>query len=243
MSEESRADVLAVGAHPDDVELRAGGTLHKLAEKGYRVVICDLTRGEAATRGTPEQRLEEASKAAAVLGASERINLGLPDGRLTDLLEYRDRIIEVIRRFRPTLVLCSYPEDLHPDHAAAGRLLKACLYPAGIGKYPVEGVPWRPRALLFYMAHSFFRPDFIVDTTGHFEAKRRAVECYRSQLYNPPSPGPLTWVSKPDLFEELKGRDRYFGSLIGRRYGEPFAVMGFVPFDDPVAHFSGFGIP
>jgi len=235
--------VLAFGAHPDDVELRIGGTLHKLSQKGYKVVICDLTRGEAASRGSPEVRLKEAQEAAKVLGVHDRINLGLPDGRLVDSLEYRDRIIEVIRALKPKVVFCSYPEDLHPDHAAAGSLLRSCFYPSGVGRYPVRGEPYRPKALLFYMCHSFVEPKLIVDTTGHFEAKKQAVACYRSQLHRPGEKGPKTWVGKPDLFEELEARDRYFGSLIGCVYGEAFSLPGYVPMEDPVKHFIEFGLP
>ena len=235
-----RADVVAIAAHPDDVELRVGGTVRKLVSAGRRVVIVDLTRGELATRGTPDIRAAEAKEAAKALGVADRVNLGLPDGGLENTLAYRTAIIEVIREFRPVVVLCHHWNDLHPDHAAAGALLRSCLYPGGFAKYPARGEPYRPHAVLFYMAHVPFEPSFIVDTTGHFDAKRAAVLCYRSQLYDPESREPLTRIAKPDLMKEVEARDRYFGSLIERPYGEPFVVLRHLPMDDPVAHFTPF---
>ncbi len=235
-------DVLAIGAHPDDVELRVGGTVRKLVSAGRSVAIVDLTRGELATRGTPDTRTAEAAEAARALGVADRVNLGLPDGRLENTLSYRTAIIEAIREFRPTIVLCHHFNDLHPDHAAAGALLRSCLYPGGFQKYPARGEPYRPHAVLFYMAHVPFEPSFIVDTTGHFAVKRTAIQCYRSQLFDPEIRDRLTRIAKPDLMKEIEARDRYFGSLIERPYGEPFVVLQHLPMDDPVEHFKPFAM-
>jgi len=232
--------VLAIGAHPDDVELRVGGTIHKLARRGHRVVILDLTRGEAATRGSVELRAQEAERARKELGVRERINLGLPDGGVEDSVEGRGAVIEVIRRVRPEVVLCHHWVDLHPDHAAAGSLLRSAFYASGLGKLAVPGGPWRPRAVLFYMTHVPFEPSFIVDTSGHFEAKRKAILCYSSQLFDPGYEGPPTRVGKEGLLEEIRARDRYFGSLIEKEYGEPFRVLTPLPMDDPAAFFCAF---
>ena len=232
--------VLAIGAHPDDVELRVGGTVHKLARLGYRVVILDLTKGEAASRGSVEERAREAERARKELGVRERINLGFPDGEVRDSLEFRRSLIEVVRRVRPEIVLCHHWRDLHPDHAGAGSLLLSTFYASGLGKIAADGEPWRPRAVLFYMSHVPFEPSFIVDTSGHFEAKRRAILCYSSQLFDPEYHGPATRVGKEGLLEEIEARDRYFGSLIEKEYGEPFRVFAPLPMDDPVKFFSSF---
>jgi bacillithiol biosynthesis deacetylase BshB1 len=235
-----RADVLAIGAHPDDVELRVGGTIHKLAARGRSVVICDLTRGELGTRGTAETRAVEAAAAAKVLGVADRLNLGLPDGGVADTAAARAALIEVVREVRPTVILCHYWEDLHPDHAAAGTLMRACLYPGGFAKYPARGEPYRPHGVLFYMAHVPFVPAVIVDTTDHFEAKVAAIACYASQLHDPGSVERATRLARPSLLGDIEACDRSYGNLIERPYGEPFATFLPLPLDDPVAHFAPF---
>jgi bacillithiol biosynthesis deacetylase BshB1 len=217
-----------------------GGTVHKLVEAGRTVVLADLTRGELATRGTPEVRAVEAGAAAKVLGVAERVNLVLPDGRLENSLAARTAVIEVIREYRPVVVLCHHMNDLHPDHAAAGSLLRSCLYPGGFQKYPARGEPYRPHAVLFYMTHHPFEPSFIVDTSGHFEAKRAAIMCYASQLHDPESSEPATRVASPDLIQQVEARDRYFGSLIEKTHGEPFVLLQHLPMNDVVEHFVPF---
>jgi len=233
-------DVLAIGAHPDDVDMICGGTLAKLVSRGKRVAILDLTRGEMGTRGSPEVRAGEAQAAARVLGASERITLDMGDGRLENSAENRRHLIEAIRRFRPTLILTHYWEDLHADHSAAGHLVRSVMYPVGFAKYPAQGEPYRPNEVLFFMAHTPFEPSFVVDIDGFHETKLEAVRCFASQFYQENSSEPPTGISQPDFLTRLEARARYFGALIGRGFGEPFRVTRAVPMVDPVDHYAPF---
>jgi len=234
-------DILAIGAHPDDVEMLVGGTLAKMIDRGRRVAIVDLTRGEMSTRGTPEGREEEATRAAAVMGADERLNLDMGDGVLEDTLENRIKLVAVIRRLRPTIVLAHHWVDLHPDHCATGNMVANIMYPSGFEKYPTPEEPYRPNGFLFYTGHIPSRPSFVVDTSGYFVKKKAAIQVYRSQLHDPESRERLTGISKPDFLLRIEARDRYFGALIDRTYGEAFIVKRALPIDDPVAAYSPFG--
>lgn len=233
-------DILAIGAHPDDVELVVGGTLAKMIDRGRSVVIADLTRGEMGTRGTPEIRANEAAEAAALLGVQERINLDMGDGVLEDTLDNRAKLIEIIRRYRPIVVLVHHWEDLHPDHSVVGRMAAKIMYPVGFEKHNASGEPYRPNAFMFYKGHIPFEPSFIVDTSGYFEKKKAAIHAYKSQLHDPESKERLTGIAKPDFILRIEARDRYFGSLIERTHGEPFYMKRAVPVDDPVQHFGPF---
>ncbi len=235
-------DVLAIGAHPDDVEMIAGGTLAKLAARGKTFAILDLTRGEMGSRGDAGTRQREALRAAGILGAAERITLDLGDGRLRDTDEARRQVIEIIRRLKPRLVLGHYWDDLHPDHVAAGQIVRSVMYPSGFFNYPAAGEPYRPHEYLFFMAHTPFQPGIIVDISGFFEKKMEAVRCYESQFHRPGAPGegPPTLISSPGFFRLLETRARYFGSLIGREFGEPYFVTRALPMDDPVDHYLPF---
>jgi bacillithiol biosynthesis deacetylase BshB1 len=231
-------DVLAIGAHPDDVDMIAGGTLAKLAHRGKSVVVVDLTRGEMGTRGSPEQRAKEARCAAEVLKLKDRIQLDLGDGLMEDNFEARRQVIELIRSLRPKVVMGHYWEDLHPDHVAAGRIVRSVMYPAGFANYPAEGKPYRPAEFLYFMAHFTFDPSFIVDITGFHDQKMKAVRCFASQLFAEGSDEPATGISQPDFLKKLEGRARHFGSLIDRAFGEPFLVSRAVPMVDPVDHYE-----
>jgi bacillithiol biosynthesis deacetylase BshB1 len=218
----------------------AGGTLAKLTSRGKTVVIADLTRGEMGTRGSPEQRHEEAQAAGRVLGVEERITLDLGDGKLQDNLDNRTALVELIREYRPKVVMGHYWEDLHPDHVAAGNLLRGVMYPAGFANYPAKGEPYRPHEFLYFMAHFVFTPSFIVDITGFHDRKMEAVKCFASQLYAEGSDEPATGIAQPDFLLKLESRARHFGSLIDRPLGEPFHVMRSVPMEDPVDHYTPF---
>ncbi len=233
-------DILAIGAHPDDVDMIAGGTLAKLADRGREIVIADLTRGETATRGTAERRSREAAAAANVLGAAHRENLDLGDGVLENNMASRRKIIELVRTYRPVLLLTHHERDLHPDHAAAGRMVRDAFYPGGFSNFPADGSSWRPNELLFFMAHTPFEPGFVVDISNYHDRKMNAVKCFVSQLHKPRSNEPATGISKPGFLPALEGRARYFGSLIGVEYGEPFLPLRTVPVDDPVDLYQDF---
>ena len=231
-----RLDLLAVGAHPDDVELGCGGTLAVLAAAGRRVGILHLTRGEAGTRGTVDERRAEAEAAADALGAAELLFLDCGDGALRRGREEEDALIALLRRHRPEVVLVPAPSDRHPDHGRAHRLaVDACFY-AGLaarrgasdGDLPEDG-PFRPAAVHAYMQHDLFEPSFIVDVTGAWDAKQRALDAYESQIYQGDSGGaggersdPPTKVASREFRHAVEGRARHFGLLVGATYGEPF---------------------
>lgn len=233
-------DVLAIGAHPDDVDLICGGTIAKLTSRSKRVIIVDLTRGEMGSRGTPEQRAREARAAADILGVSERFALDLGDGVLENTSDNRRRIIEIIRKYRPTIILAHHWNDLHPDHAHAGRMIRDIMYPVGFARYPAGGEPYRPNEVLFFMGHTPFDPSFIVDIDDYHDQKKAAIECFASQFGQGDSDDVPTGISEPGFMEMIEARARYFGSLIGRTFGEPFAVTRPVPMDDPVRHYEAF---
>lgn len=233
-------DALVIGAHPDDIELIAGGTIAKLVALGKRVAAVDMTRGEIGTRGTPEIRHKEAEKAARVLGLTERICLDMGDCKLENNLKNKIKLIEIIREFRPFIVMTHHWEDLHPDHCNAGEMMKDIMYPMGIVNFHTEGVPYRPNEVLFFMGHFTFEPSFIVDVSDYFDKKKEAVKCYQSQLYNPDIKGLETNISQPDLLLRIEARARHYGSLILKTFGEPFYVRRPVPVNDPVELYKPF---
>ena len=237
-------DVLAVGAHPDDVEIGCGATLALLASQGRTVGILHLTAGEAGTRGTPEQRREEAAAAADVLGVAELRFLDCGDGGLRHGRLEEDSLIEVLRSWRPELVLGPPPRDRHPDHGRAHELVRdACFY-AGLAKRApdVAGPPHRPGALFSYMGHDLATPTFIVDVGSTWEQKRTALEAYQSQLHQPgslESSLPATKASSPEFLLAIEGRDRQAGMLIGASYGEAFFAAGPLAVTSPWLLVSG----
>ena len=231
---ETKLDVLAVGAHPDDVELGCGGTLALLARRGRRVGIAHLTRGEAGTRGTVEERRREAERAAEALGAVALEFLACGDGGLRTGVAEEDAVIALVRRLRPELVLGPPPVDRHPDHGRACRLVEdACFY-AGL-RSRGEGEPHRPAALWSYMGHDSFDPDLVVDVSEAWQAKIDALDAYESQLHQLGADRrePATKVASPEFRLAMEGRARHFGLLVGAAYGLPVAVR------DPLAVLPG----
>lgn len=235
-------DVLAVGPHPDDVELFCGGTVIRMVQLGHRVAVLDLTAGELASRGTPTVRRAEAEAAAEVMGLIRRDNLGLPDGGLepgTDDGQVR-ATVDALRRLRPELVLIPWLEARHPDHAAAGHLLRKAVFMAGLRHYetPVTNEPHRP-AVLFYALRHRFVPSFVVDTSLAAELKTKAIQCHQSQVGPTPDPstGASTLVGSPRALQAIEARDRYYGSFIGVSHGEPFRVEATMGLTDPLEHF------
>nr|XP_061808118.1 N-acetyl-alpha-D-glucosaminyl L-malate deacetylase 1-like [Nerophis lumbriciformis] len=216
-------DVLAIGAHPDDVELACGGTVATLVEEGRRVAILHLTRGEMGTRGTAEERQHEAEAAAEALGVTELAFLDCGDGGLRRGPAEEDALIAELRRLRPELVLGPTPADRHPDHGRAHRLVTdACFY-AGLRRRGV-GRPHRPAAVFAYMQHDAFEPSFVVDVSRVWLRKLAALAAYGSQLHQPGQARdePLTKVASPEYSAAVEGRARHFGQLIGAEFGEPF---------------------
>ncbi|MCH9650768.1 MAG: bacillithiol biosynthesis deacetylase BshB1 [Deltaproteobacteria bacterium] len=226
-----KLDVLAIGAHPDDVELGCGGTVAKLAKKGKKVGIVHLTRGERGTRGTLEDRLKEAEKAAEELGATSLDFLDCGDGALRTGEAEEDALMELLRRYRPRLILGPAPSDRHPDHGRSHRLVEAAAFYSGL-RNRGSGEPHRPAAVFSYMQHDPFEPRFIVDVSAVWDRKLAALAAHSSQLYQPGQPDPegeavvagqpVTKVSTPEFSLAMEGRARHFGLLIGAAYGEPF---------------------
>lgn len=221
-------DVLAIGPHPDDVELACGGTLARLARAGRRVGILHLTRGEAGTRGTAEQRRREAEAAAAALGAVELVLLDCGDGALRHAPAEEDALIAELRRLRPELVLGPPAVDRHPDHGRAHRLVAdACFY-SGLARRG-QGSPHRPAAVFTYMLHDGFEPSFVVDVTATWPAKMAALDAYESQIHRPGAAAtaaagdaPPTKIASREFRLSVEGRARHFGGLVGAELGEPF---------------------
>ncbi|MEL7058486.1 MAG: bacillithiol biosynthesis deacetylase BshB1 [Acidobacteriota bacterium] len=222
-------DVLAIGAHPDDVELGCGATLARLVEDGRRVGIVHLTRGEAGTRGTVEQRRREAEGAAAALGVEVLTWLDCGDGGLRTGRAEEDDLIEVIRTWRPDVLIGPPPAERHPDHVRAHHLVADAAFYAGLrGRAPERGEPFRPGAVFCYMQNDQFQPTFIVDVSSVWQRKVDALDCYRTQLYvpatdhGPDAAGPATKVASREFREAVDGRARHYGLLIGVERGEPF---------------------
>ena len=239
-----RVDVLAIGSHPDDVELCCGGTLALLARRGYRTGILHLTRGEAGTRGSAEERRQEAQQAAAALGAEQLIFLDCGDGALRAGVAEEDALIASLRELRPELVLAPPAADRHPDHGRAHLLVEAACFYAGLAKRGT-GEPHRPAAVFHYMQYDSFEPSFIVDVTESWEAKMAALACYRIQLHQREEDQgeardePETKVASREYRLAVEGRARHFGLLIGAELGEPFASRLPLAVADPMSLLPG----
>ncbi len=220
-------DILAIGAHPDDVELGCGGTVALHAAAGRNIAILDLTRGELGTRGNAELRLEEAREAARILGVKERVNLALADGFFRNDRDSLLALAARIRQFRPRIILAPARSDRHPDHGRAAAMVKEAVFLAGLPKVEtrLEGnpqEPWRTPLLLHYIQDYYHRPDIVVDISQYFEQKMKAVLAFRSQFHNPDSTEPETPISRPEFLEALKARAIEYGRAIGATYGEGF---------------------
>lgn len=228
-------DLLAIGAHPDDVELGCGGTIAKLVRLGRRVAIVHLTRGEAGTRGTAAQREAEAREAGRILGVEEVVFLDCGDGDLRTSTAEVDSLIAEIRRLRPRVVLSPPPHDRHPDHGRAHRLVHdACFY-AGLARRG-SGDPHRPSVVFHFMQHDSFEPDFVVDVSDDWERKEQALDAYGSQLHRAGASddGPATKVATASFRLAMEGRARHFGQLVGVERAEAFGSRLPLLVDDPL---------
>lgn len=226
-------DVLAFGAHPDDVELGCAGTLFKLAQLGYPTGIIDLTEGEMASRGTVAQRYKESTRASRILQVSVRENLKIPDAGIQVSEENKAKIIKVVRKYRPRLVFAPYPNDRHPDHIHAGNLVTEGAFFAGLAAIQTELPAHRPHRIVYYMTTYEFEPRFLVDISEEFATKLKALKAYRSQFYNPDWPGSGTFVSSKWFMEAVEFRARHFGWLAGVKYAEPFWLREPIALEDP----------
>lgn len=224
-------DVLAIAAHPDDVEITCGGLLIRMADLGYTTGVLDLTRGEMGTRGTPETRLKEAEAAGKIMGLSVRENAGLPDSRLAVGDESREAVATFIRRLRPKLAIIPPGKQRHPDHNAAGEIAYAGIWAAGLKAFPLAGEAHRPERILYALSFHQHRPSFYVDVTSQFDRKLEAVAAYKSQF----SKGLLgIYVPDSDLMEYMSYWARSYGSRSGVKYAEAYGLRESLRIDDPL---------
>ena len=221
MTDAYLADVLAIAAHRDDVEQTCGGTLLRLAARGLRTAILDLTQGEAGTRGSAEERAQEAAEAARLLGAGWRQALDLPDGAVKNTLENRIKIVRVLRQLRPRVVILPYWQARHPDHATVAALGYEACFLSGLAKVDTGTTPHRPFKIVYASLYTDVRPSFIVDITPFIEQRHAALMAYRSQYANQAAGGGL-FVPEEEIRERAFAEARHYGLLAGVRYGEPF---------------------
>jgi N-acetylglucosamine malate deacetylase 1 len=230
-----KIDLLAIAAHPDDVELTSGGTLLKMAGEGYATGILDLTRGETGTRGTPETRLKEAAAAARILKVKVRRNAGLPDAHLKVCDEYKQAIAEVIRELQPRTVILPYWDGRHPDHYAAAALGYEACFIAGLKNYPMSGKAFRPFKILYAAAYEDARPNFAVDITKYYDRRRDAILAYKSQFSPPKSErGGKVFLPLDELEERMSVQAKHYGRMIGVKYAEAYMVKEIMQVDDVV---------
>lgn len=224
-----KLDILAFGAHPDDVELGCGATIAKEISLGKSVGIVDLTRGELGTRGTAEIRAKEAKKSAQLLGVSVRENLGFADGFFVNDREHQLKIIEMVRKYQPEIVLCNAIDDRHIDHGKGSKLVSDACYLSGLLKIQTrhEGEvqeKWRPKHVYHYIQWKNLTPDFVVDVSGFIDKKIEAIQAYSSQFYDPKSKEPETPITSKNFFDSVDYRARDLGRLIGVNHAEGFTV-------------------
>ncbi len=223
-----KLDILAIGVHPDDVELGCSGTLIKEIKQGKKVGIVDLTQGELGTRGTIETRYQEAADAAKIMGIHARENLKMRDGFFKNDEAHQMQVIQVLRKYRPEIVIGNILEDRHPDHGRAGQLVYDACFLSGLRQVKTndeegnEQEKWRPKYLLHYIQDRFYEPDFVVDISDVFEQRMEAIKAYKTQFHDPQSNEPATYISNPDFLEAIVSRARLLGKRIGVQFAEGF---------------------
>jgi N-acetylglucosamine malate deacetylase 1 len=225
-----KTDVLAIGAHPDDLELACGGTIAKLVQQGYKVALADATRGEMGTRGTKEIRFEEAEEAAHILGAVTRRNLQIPDGNVEVNKANVRKMITLIRELRPTILIIPHGVERHPDHAHTHQLCKEAWFYAGLRKLATSSggkqqQPHRPHHYFEFMQWHEFNPAFVVDISETYDIKMKSIRAHASQFFNPESKEPETRLSSPSFLDTIETRCKYYGQKIGVAYAEPFLTQ------------------
>jgi bacillithiol biosynthesis deacetylase BshB1 len=237
-----KLDVLAFGVHPDDIELSCAGTLLVEKKNGKRVGIIDLTQGELGTRGTAKTRKEEAANSAQILGVDVRENLEMADGFFRNDEESQRKIIKVLRKYKPEIILCNALEDRHPDHGRSAGLVNDAVFLSGLQKIKTtsdknnEQEEWRPKYVFHYIQDRYFKPDFVIDVSDVFDKKIEAIEAFSTQFYNGETNDkePQTYISSPEFLESVINRSKMFGKMIGVKYAEGFIskkMIGVKSFD------------
>ena len=236
-------DLLVFGPHPDDIEIGLGGTVARHAALGFRVGLCDLTAGEMGSNGTVEERLAEAEAARAVLGASWRVNLRWPDRAIGRDRSHARSAVELVRSSRPRAVAIPYWSDRHPDHVDASRTLTDALFDSGLRRYAAAGEAWRPEWVCYYFINDATTPSFVVDVSAHYETKRRALACHRSQFTAGATDAVNTRLTSPNFNQLIESRDAQFGALANIPYAEGLVVREPVVRDTMFKTASGFQLP
>lgn len=226
--------VLCIVAHPDDAEILAGGTLIKLVDQGYRAGIVDFSQGEMGTRGSAEERMREAACSAGVMGIQVRENLHFPDAHIENTVANRRKVVEVIRKYRPALVITHDSNNRNPDHTHTSFLVRQAAFTAGLAKYDTGQEHHRPDKILYGMEYYESAPSFAVNITAQFERKMKALACYQSQLFNPDYTGDQTYISSNRFMKEIEARFRYWGAKIHCEYAEVFRIETLLVVDDVI---------
>lgn len=224
-----KLDILAIGAHPDDIELSCGGTILSHVAQGCKVGIVDLTRGELGTRGSIESRMAEAAEAARIMGVSVRENAGFADGFFVNDKEHQLELIKYIRKYQPDIILANAIHDRHPDHARAAQLTEDAVFLSGLAKVETRlngeiQKAYRPRAVYHYIQSLDISPNFAVDVSPFFDKKIEAVRAYKTQFHNPDSKEPDTFISSPEFLDFIKARGSHFGVPLGVSYAEGYTT-------------------
>ena len=223
-----KLDILVLPVHPDDAELGCAGTILKHIAAGKKVGIADLTRGELGTRGSAEIRDKEAAVSAGVLGLAARENIGLPDGFFQNTQPYQLKVIEIIRKYRPEIIITNAFHDRHPDHGRASELVEASVFLSGLRKIETSfgGRPqqeWRPRLLMHFIQDNYIKPDIVLDVTAYWDKKIESIHAFGSQFFNPEWDNePQTYISTPEFIQVVEARAREYGKTIGVKYAEGF---------------------
>jgi len=225
-----KLDLLAIGVHPDDVELGCSGTIINEIKNGKKVGVLDLTQGELGSRGTIETRYEEAAKAAMIMGVDVRENLKMRDGFFKNDEEHQHKLIIAIRKYQPEIIITNSLSDRHPDHGRAAKLTADSCFLSGLRKVETKNAqgndqePWRPKYIFHYIQDRYHEPDFVIDITDVFEQRMEAVKAYTTQFYNPDNEddGPQTYISTAAFLDSIVARARVIGKKIGVQYGEGF---------------------
>jgi N-acetylglucosamine malate deacetylase 1 len=229
-------DLLVFGPHPDDIEIGLGGTVARHTAAGHQVGLCDLTRGELSSNGTPEQRQAEAAAAAGVLGALWRENLGWPDGGIQATPPMIRSAVDLIRRHRPRTIAIPHWEDRHPDHVAASHVLRTAAFTSGLRRYATSVDPWRPEWVCYYFINDSSAPSFVVDVSEHYHRKREALECYRSQFAPVEKSAVATRLTAATFRQLVESRDAQYGALVGVAFAEGIVVREPIQRSDLLKH-------
>jgi len=233
----AKLDILVIAAHPDDAELGCSGTIASQVAKGYKVGIVDLTQGEMGTRGTPAIRLQESEDAAKILNLSARENLAFKDIYFKDDEEHQHKLIEIIRKYQPEIVLANAISDRHPDHGKASGLASNACFMSGLRTIETSfdgkiQAPWRPKFVYHYIQNNLIEPDFIVDITPFWQTKIESILAFKSQFYDPSSSEPKSFISDPEFLPFIEARARELGHRIFTKYGEGFTKERFIGVND-----------